>query len=114
MRTIASLALSLLLAQVALCQERGGSNFAWYRLGPDCEGDPYGVIANYAGLRRPWIIGEVFCNDAQEAQVLRQKIDSTGKRVLFLLEWPLDRSSACRDVSVAAPLDFGEYMARGF
>lgn len=25
----------------------GGSNFHWYALGPDCEREPYGVVANY-------------------------------------------------------------------
>jgi len=71
-------------------------------------------ILNTAGRRQPWILGEAYCNDSAEAQALRQEIDSTGKRVLFLLQWPLEASSSCRDVSIAPPVDFGEYIARGF
>jgi hypothetical protein len=28
-------------------QRRGGSNYSWYHLGPDCTRNPYGVIPNY-------------------------------------------------------------------
>jgi hypothetical protein len=26
---------------------RGGSNYLWYALGPDCDREPYGIVANY-------------------------------------------------------------------
>lgn len=62
----------------------------------------------------PWIIGEAFYNDAQEAAELRGMIDYAGQNVLYLLQWPLTRTSACRDIDVAVPLDFSNYQAFDF
>ena len=39
--------LGLFLALTAAAQHRGGSNYAWYRLDPNCVRSPYGVIPNY-------------------------------------------------------------------
>ena len=39
---------------------------------------------------------------------------TTRQKVLFLLQWPLTADAACRDVSLAPPIDFSNYMAEGF
>jgi hypothetical protein len=67
-----------------------------------------------AGYRQPWIVGETYFNDADEAGALRQAIRATHQKVLFLLQWPLSRGAACRDVSLTPPLDFDQYIAHGF
>jgi hypothetical protein len=62
----------------------------------------------------PWIIGETFYNDNLESYELARAIGATGQRVLFLLEWPLHRvNPSCSGVDVV-PVDFGEYLKRGF
>ena len=67
-----------------------------------------------AGYRQPWILGESYYNDAAEAQVLRRAIRAAHQKVLFLLQWPLNADAACRDVSLAPPVDFFNYMKQGF
>ena len=64
----------------------------------------------------PWIIGEAYYNDEQEADELVRAIRVTGQRVLYLLQWPLTRANAnrCPGVDVAAPLRFDKYIAHGF
>ena len=42
-----TLAICLVLAQTVSAQDRGGSNYAWYQVYPECQHGPYGVIANY-------------------------------------------------------------------
>lgn len=71
-------------------------------------------ILHAAGYRQPWIIGESYYNDSGEAQTLRQAIRSTHQEVLFLLQWPLTSGAACRGVNLTAPLDFDQYIKRGF
>ncbi len=71
-------------------------------------------ILHAAGYRQPWILGESYCNDANEAQSLRQAIRATSQQVLFLLQWPLTSGASCRDVSLDAPVDFDQYIAYGF
>jgi len=71
-------------------------------------------ILRAAGYRQPWIIGESYYNDSAEAAALRQSIRATHRKVLFLLQWPLTALAACRDVSLAPPLDFSNYIAQGF
>ena len=44
---VRTLALALFLALTLTAQHRGGSNYAWYRIGPDCVRNPYGIIPNY-------------------------------------------------------------------
>ena len=46
---------------------------------------------------------------------LRQAANSTGQKVLYLLEWPETSDQSCDpDVNVAPPLDFSNYQAKGF
>lgn len=72
------------------------------------------AILRTAGCRQPWILGESFYNDPVEAQALRQAIRNTRQKVLFLLQWPLTAAAACRDVSLAPPIDFSNYVKEGF
>ncbi len=72
------------------------------------------AILRAGGYRQPWIIGEGYYNDPAEAQALRQAIRATHQQVLFLMQWPLTSDAACRDVSLAPPLDFSNYMKEGF
>lgn len=46
-----ALVFALLLAQSLSGQHRGGSNYAWYQLDPDCQRGPYGIIANYRSAK---------------------------------------------------------------
>jgi len=71
-------------------------------------------ILRRAGYRQPWILGEAYYNDAAEAQALREAIRHTHQKVLFLLQWPLASDAACRDVNLAPPADFSNYMKEGF
>jgi len=73
-----------------------------------------GKVLHAAGYRQPWILGESYYNDSTEARGLRQAIRATHRKVLFLLQWPLTADAACRDVSLAPPFDFSNYMAEGF
>ena len=72
------------------------------------------AILRAHGYRQPWILGESYYNDPAEAQALRQAIRATHQKVLFLLQWPLTSDAACRDVSLAPPVDFSNYMSEGF
>jgi len=47
MSAVRALTLGLLLVSTLVAQHRGGSNYAWYQLDPNCVRGPYGVIANY-------------------------------------------------------------------
>jgi hypothetical protein len=71
-------------------------------------------ILRDAGYRQPWILGESYFNDSGEAKALRKAIHATHQNVLFLLQWPLASGSACHDVNLAPPLDFDQYIKRGF
>lgn len=67
----------------------------------------------YQGIA--WIIGEAFYNDAAEAASLRQEINSTGQKVLYLTQWPVTSDRNCStDVNVAPPVDFSNYQAQSF
>ena len=67
----------------------------------------------YQGV--PWIIGEAFYNDADEASALRQEINNTGQTVLYLTQWPVSADRNCSpDVNVAPPADFSNYQAQQF
>jgi len=83
--------------------------------------NPYQSFVNAHGRLKalgytniPWIIGEAYYNDQSEANDIARAIQETGQRVLFLLEWPLRRVNAACDAVDVVPLDFGEYMKRGF
>jgi hypothetical protein len=82
--------------------------------------DPYNTFLNaherlttlgYGNI--PWIIGESYYNDGEEAADIARAIQETGQRVLFLLEWPLSKAKTCNDIDVV-PLDFGNYIKLGF
>lgn len=62
----------------------------------------------------PWIIGETFYNDRNEAASLASAIAATGQRVLYVLQWPLTSERRCRGIDVAFPARFDEYIAKGF
>jgi hypothetical protein len=62
----------------------------------------------------PWIIGETYYNDAEDAKEFVRAIRDTGQKVLYIYQWPLTRERRCRDVDVPAPLQFDEYIERGF
>jgi hypothetical protein len=61
----------------------------------------------------PWIIGEAYYDDGQEAQEIADAAARTQHRILFLTQWPLSRSRTCKDVDVT-PLAFTQYRSRGF
>jgi hypothetical protein len=67
----------------------------------------------YQGV--PWIIGEAFYNDANEASALRQAVNSTVQKVLYLTQWPETADQSCDpNVNVAPPVTFSNYQAQGF
>ena len=62
-----------------------------------------------------WIIGEAYYNDAAEAESIRQEINSTGQKVLYLTQWPLTSAETCSTaVNVAPPANFSNYHAQNF
>ncbi len=63
----------------------------------------------------PWIIGEALYNDATEADDIARAVQATGQRVLFLIAWPKIRGEhRCHGVDVAPPVEFNNYLQRGF
>ncbi len=64
-----------------------------------------------------WIIGEVNYEDPLVAADLSSAIAATGRSVVYLTQWPLDRANAlCVDpnVNVRPPYDWNVYKAYGF
>ena len=88
------------------------------------EGDMFTTAHNmmnqYGYTNQGWTIGEVFYDDPTAARTLRQAMDSTGRTVFYLLQWPLQGpridfpNPTCSDVSVAPPVSFAAYTAQGF
>ncbi|MEU5780931.1 hypothetical protein [Micromonospora lupini] len=89
------------------------------------EGDMFTTAHNmmnqYGYTTQGWTIGEVFFNDLTAARTLREAIDSTGRTVYYLLQWPVRApridfpDPTCPDASVSPPpVDFGAYLAQGF
>lgn len=66
----------------------------------------------YGGV--PWVIGETYYNDEGEAESIRQAMSSTGKAILYLMQWPLTSARSCPEVDVAPPVLFSHYQARNF
>lgn len=67
-----------------------------------------------AGLgSRPWVIGEVFSDDAVAAANLARAVRETGQPVHALYQWPLTRRQRCADVDTV-PVSFASYAAHGF
>jgi len=76
------------------------------------------LMNQYGYTNQGWTIGEVYYNDPTAARNLRRAMDSTGRTVFYLLQWPLQAPRidfpTCDDVSVAPPVDFAAYTAQGF
>lgn len=62
-----------------------------------------------------WIITETWYDDAEASAAIADAIAATGKTVRFLMQWPVERGSACSgDVSVATPLRYAAFSWLGF
>ncbi len=63
-----------------------------------------------------WIIAEAYYEDPLAAEALSGAIRETGRRVLYLTQWPLDRAGTCPDdhVNVAPPQRWRIWQAYGF
>lgn len=72
------------------------------------------MMNQFGYTNQGWTIGEAYYNDSVAAANLRRAIDTTGRTVFYLLQWPLASSASCADVSVAPPVDFSAYTAQGF
>lgn len=76
------------------------------------------MMNEYGYTNQGWTIGEAYYNDPIAARNLRRAIDSTGRTVFYLLQWPLQAPAPdytrCSDVSVAPPVGFAAYTAQGF
>lgn len=60
---------------------------------------------------RPWIIGETFYNDASAAQALAEAQTSTGRQILYVLQWPVTRNRGCDGhCDVAPPVAFDQWL----
>ncbi|MEV6605307.1 hypothetical protein [Kutzneria sp. NPDC051319] len=86
-------------------------------------GDEYNqLVGDDQQLRRqgypdqPVIIGESFYNDTVAADGFLKGSKDSGRRILYLTQWPKTRDNApqCDQVDVAPPLDFSAYRAAGF
>lgn len=62
------------------------------------------------GVTSPVIILESYYNDAQELQELQSAVQSTGREVLFLAQWPFVRNAACPCLSIDYPQNYGNYL----
>jgi hypothetical protein len=76
------------------------------------------LMNQYGYTNQGWTIGEAYYNDPIAARNLRRAMDSTGRTVFYLLQWPLQPPAPdyarCDDVSVAPPVNFAAYTAQGF
>jgi hypothetical protein len=86
-------------------------------------GDEYNqFVGDDQQLRRqgygtqPVIIGESYYNDPTAADGFAKGSKDSGRRILYLTQWPKTRANApqCDQVDVAPPLDFSAYRAAGF
>jgi hypothetical protein len=81
----------------------------------------HNMMNQYGYTTQGWTIGEVFYDDPAAASRLRQAIDSTGRTVYYLLQWPVQApridfpDPTCPDATVPPPpVNFGAYIAQGF
>jgi len=86
-------------------------------------GDEYNqFVGDDQQLRRqgygtqPVIVGESFYNDPVAADGFAKGSKDSGRRILYLTQWPKTRENTpqCDQVDVAPPLDFAAYRAAGF
>jgi len=88
--------------------------------GDDWNGDEYKQLVDAhhklqeMGYAQSIIVGETYFNDGTAADNLRRAVQDTGRKVLYVTEWPLSRSKKCADVDVAPPVAFDEFSKRGF
>ena len=64
----------------------------------------------------PWVVAETYYEDPLAAAGLVQAINETGRTVLYLTQWPLDRAGECQQahVNVAPPYRWDVWRAYGF
>jgi len=86
-------------------------------------GDEYNqFVGDDQQLRRqgyttqPVIIGESYYNDPAAADGFARGSKDSGRRILYLTQWPKTRANTpqCDQVDVAPPLDFSAYRDAGF
>lgn len=72
--------------------------------------------AGTAWDRASWIIAEAFYEDPLAAEGLSRAIRESGRDVLYLTQWPLDRASACdiEHVNTPPPYDWTVWGGYGF
>jgi len=74
----------------------------------------------YGYTNQGWTISETYYDDATAARTLRQAIDSTGRTVFYLMQWPVLAprvdypNPPCPKAIVPPPVNFGAYIAQGF
>jgi len=59
----------------------------------------------------PIIILETYYNDPTQREQFKRAIDSTGRKVLFLAQWPYSRNSKCPHFSMDYPEDYSNYLS---
>lgn len=65
--------------------------------------------------RAGWILSEAYYEDPLAAEAIAAAMADTGRLVLYLTQWPLDRAGSCEvpHVNVAPPFDWQVYPAAG-
>ena len=68
------------------------------------------------GWNQPWMIGETYYNDSAAADGYKRAMGRSGRRVKFLLQWPLSRANQCGNYGgdSGIPKWFDAYSGRGF
>jgi hypothetical protein len=78
------------------------------------------LMNQYGYTNQGWTISEAYYDDPTAAHSLRQAIDSTGRTVFYLLQWPVQApridypNPTCPKAIVPPPVNFGAYIAEGF
>jgi hypothetical protein len=81
----------------------------------------HNMMNQFGYTNQGWTISEAFYNDSTAARTLRQAIDSTGRTVFYLLQWPVQApridfpTPTCPDATAPTPpVNFAAYTAQGF
>ncbi|MCK9487869.1 MAG: hypothetical protein M0Q42_00425 [Xanthomonadales bacterium] len=61
-----------------------------------------------------WIVAESWFDDATTAGDLKAALETTGRRLEYFTQWPLDRHVDDCGVNVAAPVAYEAYLRQGF
>jgi hypothetical protein len=64
------------------------------------------------GLAQPFVIGEEAYNDPAIAEAIAAFIRSSARPVEEVIEWPLETTSSCKDISVSPPYRADAYITR--